>query len=99
MEGGSGLTLAAPFPVDPVDPEDPDMNSKNAVFIVKVVSLGQNGTLALCFLTFLRTYCTKHLPVLLGPKSQNLHEQGLEISPDFAPATVQLRISLRTSWD
>ena len=94
MEGGSDLTLAAPFPDDPVDPLDPLTSSKNAVFIVRVVSLGQNGILALCFFDFLRTYCTKHL--LLGPKSQNLHEQGLENSPDFAPATVQLRISLRT---
>ena len=49
MEGGSDLTLAAPFPDDPDDPLDPDMNSKNAVFIVKVISLGQNGALALCF--------------------------------------------------
>ena len=55
MEGGSDLTLAAPFPddpadpADPADPLDPDMNSKNAVFIVRVVSLGQNGALALCF--------------------------------------------------
>ena len=48
MGGGSGLTLAAPFPddpVDPLDPEDPDMNSKNAVFIVRAVNLGQNGAL------------------------------------------------------
>ena len=100
MGGGSDLTLAAPFPddpLDPVDPLDPDMNSKNAVFIVRVVSLGQNGALALCFFDFLRTHCTKHL--LLGPKSQNIQEQGLEKSPDFAPATVQLRISLRISWD
>ena len=89
--GGSDLTLAVPFPDDPLDPV---MSSKNAVFIVRVVSLGQNGALALCFLTFLRTYCTKHL--LLGQKSENLHQQGLENSPDFAPATVQLRISLRT---
>ena len=49
MEGGSDLTLAAPFPDHPDDPLDPDMNSKNAVFIVKVISLGQNGALALCF--------------------------------------------------
>ena len=55
MGGGSDLTLAAPFPddpldpLDPVDPVDPVMNSKNAVFIVRVVSLGQNGALALCF--------------------------------------------------
>ena len=97
MGGGSDLTLAAPFPDDPADPLDPDMNSKNAVFIVRVVILGQNGALALCFLTCLRTSRTKHL--LLGPKSQNLHEQGLENSPDFAPAIVQLRILLRTSWD
>ena len=101
MGGGSDLTLAAPFPDDPLDPVDlldpldPDMNSKNAVFIVRVVSLGQNGALALCFfLTFSRTYCMKHL--LLGPTSEHLHEQGLEKSPDFAPATAQLRISLRT---
>ena len=105
MGGGSDLTLATPFPydpldpvdpVDPLDPLDPEMNSKNAVFIVRVAILGQNGALALCFFLniFLRTYCTKHL--LLGPNSQNLHEQGLEKSPDFAPATVQLRISLRT---
>ena len=100
MGGGSDLTLAAPFPLDPVDPldlVDPVMNSKNAVFIVRVVSLGQNGALALCCFYFLRTYCTKHL--LLGPNSEHLHEQGLENSPDFAPATVQFRISLRTSWD
>ena len=94
MGGGSDLTLAAPFPddpVDPVDPLDPDMNSQNVVFIVRVVSLGQSGALALCcFLICLRTYCTKHL--LLGPKSENLHEQGLEKSPGFAPATAQLRI-------
>ena len=50
MGGGSGLTLAAPFPDDPVDPV---MNSKNGVFIVRVVSLGQNGALALCFFDFL----------------------------------------------
>ena len=52
MGGGSDLTLAAPFPddpLDPLDPLDPDMNSKNAVFIVRVVSLGQNDALALCF--------------------------------------------------
>ena len=61
MEGGSDLTLAAPFPDDPADPADPadpldpldpldlDMNSKNAVFIVRVAILGQNGVLALCF--------------------------------------------------
>ena len=57
MEGGSDLTLAAPFPddpLDPVDPVDPDMNSKNAVFIVRVVSLGQNGALALCFFDFFK---------------------------------------------
>ena len=58
MGGGSDLTLAAPFPEDPADPADPadplepDMNSKNDVFIVRVVNLGQNGALALCFLTF-----------------------------------------------
>ena len=50
--------MAAPFPddpadpVDPADPADPVMNSKNAVFIVRVVSLGENGTLALCFCDF-----------------------------------------------
>ena len=52
MGGGSDLTLAAPFPDDPADPVDsvdPEMNSKNAVFIVSVVSLGQNGALALGF--------------------------------------------------
>ena len=55
MGGGSGLTLVAPFPDDPVDPVDPEdpldplMNSKNAVFIVRVVNLGQNGALALFF--------------------------------------------------
>ena len=60
MGGGSDLTLAAPFPddpldpVDPLDPLDPDMNSKNAVFIVRVVSLGQNGALALCFFDFFK---------------------------------------------
>ena len=59
---GSDLTLAAPFPddpvdpLDPLDPLDPDMNSKNVVFIVRVVNLGQNGALALCFFDFLRTY-------------------------------------------
>ena len=55
MEGGSDLTLAAPFPddpLDPADPADPVMSSKIAVFVVRVVSLGQNGALALCFLTF-----------------------------------------------
>ena len=44
--------MAAPFPddpADPADPLDPDMNSKNAVFVVRVVSLGQSGALALCF--------------------------------------------------
>ena len=54
MGGGSDLTLAAPFPDDPVDPVDPLMNSKNAVFIVRVVSLGQNGALALCYFDFLK---------------------------------------------
>ena len=60
MEGGSDLTLAAPFPDDPVDPldpddpDDPDANSKNAVFIVRVISLGQNGALALCFFDFFK---------------------------------------------
>ena len=57
MGGGSDLTLAAPFPddpADPLDPLDPDMNSKNAVFIVRVVSLGQNGALALCFFDFFK---------------------------------------------
>ena len=44
--------LAAPFPDDPVDPLDPLMSSKNAVFIVRVVNLGQNGALALCFFDF-----------------------------------------------
>ena len=52
MGGGSDLTLAAPFPDDPVDPVDPLMNSKIDVFIVRVVSLGQNGALALCFFDF-----------------------------------------------
>ena len=52
MGGGSDLMLAAPFPQDPVDPLDPDMNSQNAVFIVRVVNLGQNGALALCFFIF-----------------------------------------------
>ena len=51
MGGGSDLTLAAPFPDDPVDPV---ANSKNAVFIVRVVSLGQNGALALCFFDFFK---------------------------------------------
>ena len=54
MGGGSDLTLAAPFPLDPLDPVDPLMNSKNAVFIVRVVSLGQNGALALCFFDFVK---------------------------------------------
>ena len=54
MGGGSGLTLAAPFPDDPVDPVDPDMNSKNAVFIVRVVNLGQNAALALCLFDFFK---------------------------------------------
>ena len=53
MGGGSDLTLAAPFPDDPLDPVDPVMNSKNAVSIVRVVNLGQNGALALCFFVFL----------------------------------------------
>ena len=61
MGGGSDLTLAAPFPDDPVDPLDPLMNSKNIVFIVRVVNLGKNGALALCFVDFFRTHCTKHL--------------------------------------
>ena len=57
MEGGSDLTLAAPFPDDPDDPDDPldpDMNSKNAVFIVRVAILGQNGALALCCFDFFK---------------------------------------------
>ena len=57
MGGGSDLTLAAPFPddpVDPVDPVDPLMSAQNVVFIVRVVKLGQNGTLALCFFDFLK---------------------------------------------
>ena len=49
--GGSDLTLAAPFPLDPLDPV---MNSKIAVFIVRVVRLGQNGALALCFFDFFK---------------------------------------------
>ena len=54
MGGGPDLTLAAPFPLDPMDPldpldpPDPVMSSKIGVFIVRVVSLGQNGALALC---------------------------------------------------
>ena len=49
---------AAPFPDDPVDPADPPdpadpvdplENSKNGVFIVRVVILGLDGALALCF--------------------------------------------------
>ena len=91
MGGGSDLTVAAPFP------EDPAANSKNAVFIVRVDILGLDGALALCFLTFFIQPRVNHL--LLGPNTQNLHEQGLENSPDFAPATVLLRISLRISWD
>ena len=83
--------------MDPVDPLDPLMNSKNAVFIVKVVSLGQHGALALCFFDFSKDVL--HETPTCGPKSEHIHEQGLENSPDFAPATVQLRISLRTSWD
>ena len=51
MGGGSDLTLAAPFPDDPLDPL---MSSKNAVFIVRVVSLGQNDALALCFFDFFK---------------------------------------------
>ena len=46
MGGGSGLTLAAPFPADPVDPADPAdpvTSSKKAVFIVRVVILGLDG--------------------------------------------------------
>ena len=43
MEGGSDLTLAAPFPPDPADPADPAANSKNAVFIVRVFILGLDG--------------------------------------------------------
>ena len=54
MAGGSDLTLAAPFPDDPADPADPDTNSKIAVFIVRVVSLGQNGALVLCFFDFVK---------------------------------------------
>ena len=54
MGGGSDLTLAAPFPLDPLDPLDPVMNSKIAVFIVRVVILGQNGALALCFFDFFK---------------------------------------------
>ena len=54
MGGGSDLTLAAPFPDDPVDPVDPVMSSKIAVFIVRVVSLGKNGALALCFFDFFK---------------------------------------------
>ena len=54
MGGGSDLTLAAPFPLDPVDPLDPLMKSKNAVFIIRVVSLGQNGALALCLFDFFK---------------------------------------------
>ena len=46
MEGGSDLTLAAPFPPDPADPADPAASSKNAVFIVRVVILGLDGALA-----------------------------------------------------
>ena len=55
MGGGSDLTLAAPFPADPadpLDPVDPVVSSKNAVFIVRVVILGLDGALALCFLDF-----------------------------------------------
>ena len=51
MGGGSDLTLAAPFPDDPLDPL---MSSKISVFIVRVVSLGQNGALALCFFDFFK---------------------------------------------
>ena len=36
--------------MDPLDPLDPVMNSKNAVFIVRVINLGQTGALALCLL-------------------------------------------------
>ena len=47
--GGSGLTLAAPFPehpvdpVDPVDPLDPAMSSQNGVFIERVVTFDTGG--------------------------------------------------------
>ena len=61
MGGGSDLTLAAPFPDDPLDPLDPEMNSKNVVFIVRVVNLGQNGALALCFFDFFIQPHAKHL--------------------------------------
>ena len=68
MGGGSDLTLAAPFPLDPLDPLDPVMNSKSDVFIVRVVTLDQNGALALCFffmnraenLTCLEKKCSDH---------------------------------------
>ena len=49
--------LAAPFPddpADPVDPPDPLENSQNGVFIVRVVILGLDGALALCFLDFFK---------------------------------------------
>ena len=47
--------LAAPFPddpPDPADPVDPLENPKNGVFIVRVVILGLDGALALCFFDF-----------------------------------------------
>ena len=99
MEGGSDLTVAAPFPLYPLDPLDPLMNSKNVVFIVRVVILGLDGALALCFFFFHFFIQPRVNHLLLGPKTQNLHGQSLENSPDFAQATVQLRISLRISWD
>ena len=77
MGGGSDLTLAAPFPddpLDPMDPVDPVMNSKIAVVVVRVVSLGQNGALALCFFDFLKTFRTKHL--FLGPKNTTSSRTG-----------------------
>ena len=80
MGGGSDLTLAAPFPddpldpVDPLDPLDPDMNSKNAVFIVRVVSLGQNGALALCFFDFFKDVLYE--TPTLGTKIRNYSRTG-----------------------
>ena len=54
MGGGSDLKLAAPFAEHPADPVDPVANSKNVVFIVRVVSFCQNGTLALCLFDFFK---------------------------------------------
>ena len=97
MGGRSDPTLAAPFPPDPVDPPDPVECSKNGVFVVRVVILGLGGALAWCEFDFFRMPRVNHL--LSDLQTQNLYEQGLENSLDFARATVLLRISLRSSWN